>query len=164
MLSTRQQTFTLEELLKYDHIEDLVHDIVERRVNTLTCEGFIELQSWCAERGLEVKALQMDRDAVVELIATRNVIVQNRGLVDEKYIRTAPMTQFKPGEVRKLEVDDLFSALALLHRVVAETDRLAAERFQLTTVSLSPEFKTATSSSTGGMPDTKERGASTEAT
>ncbi len=144
MLSTRQQTLTLEELLKYERIEDLVHDIIERRVNALTYEGFLELQSWCAERGLEVQALQADGDAVVELIATRNVIAHNRGLVDEKYMRTAPKVRFKLGEVRELEVDDLFDAMALLNRVVAETDRLAAEKFQLSTVPLNLEAKTST--------------------
>jgi hypothetical protein len=134
MLSTRQQTLTLEELLKYDRIEELVHDIIERRVNALTYEGFLELQSWCGDRGLEIQVLPADRELVTELIATRNAITHNRGVVDEKYIRTVPSSSFSLGVTRNLQVDDLFSALATLHRVVAETDRLAAEKFQLPTV------------------------------
>ncbi len=164
MLSTRQQTLTLEELLRYDRIEDLVHDIIERRVNALTYEGFLELQSWCAERGLEVQVLQADGDAVVELIATRNVIAHNRGLVDEKYMRAAPKVRFNLGEVRELKVDDLFDALALLHRVVAETDRLAAEKFQLSTVPLNPETKTATTIAVDDNPTTDDHGAASEST
>lgn len=164
MLSTRQQTLTLEELLRYDRIEDLVHDIIERRVNALTYEGFVELQSWCAERGLEVQVLQADRDAVVELIATRNVIAHNRGLVDEKYMKTAPKARFSPGDVRTLEVDDLLGASALLHRVVAETDRLAAEKFQLSTIPLSPGPKTATSTSMGDKRAAEDHGSPSEPT
>lgn len=149
MLSTRQQTLTLEELLKYDRIEDLVHDVIERRVNALAYEGFNELQSWCAERGLEIQAAQKDRDAVVELIAARNVIAHNRSVVDEKYMRTTPTGRFSPGEVRKLEVDDFFGALTLLHRVVSETDHRAAEKFQLPTGPLHAAVKPAPSISEG---------------
>jgi hypothetical protein len=164
MLSTRQQTLTLEELLKYDRIEDLVHDIIERRVNALTYEGFSELQSWCAERGLEIQVPQAGRDAVVELIATRNVIAHNRGVVDEKYLRTAAKDRFSPGEVRKLEVDDLLSALSLLHRVVAETDHLAAEKFQLPTAPFQPVGNVAPSTSTADGPPAEDRAASSEPT
>lgn len=152
MLSTRQQTLTLEELLKYDRIEELVHDIIERRVNALTYEGFGELQSWCAERGLQIQVPPPHSDAVIELIATRNVIAHNRGLVDEKYLRTVPTPRFNLGEVRKLEVGDLLGALALLHRIVSETDLLAAEKFQLPTGPLHPKPKVATSSPTDDRP------------
>jgi|SRR3989304_2990892 len=139
MLSTSQRALTLEELLKYDRIEDLVHDIVERQVNDLAYEGFIQLRSWCEKRGLEVNVPDTDVDAVVELIATRNVIAHNRGLVDEKYLRAVPNPRFRLGEVRSIHVDDLFSALGLLNQVVAGTDRLAAEKFQLPTTPLSAD-------------------------
>lgn len=142
MLSTRQQTLTLEELLKYDRIEELVHDIIERRVNALTYEGFGELRSWCAERGLQIEVPAAHSDAVIELIATRNVIAHNRGVVDERYLRTVQNPRFGLGEVRKLEVDDLLSALALLHRIVAETDQCAAEKFRLPTGRLKPHAST----------------------
>jgi hypothetical protein len=131
MLSTRQQTLTLEELLKYERIEDLIHEVIEKRVNALAYEGFGELYSWCAERGLEIRVPELDRDAVVELIATRNVIAHNRGLVDEKYLRTVAQSRFSLGEVRKLHIDDLLGAQSLLHRAVAETDHAAVMKFQI---------------------------------
>lgn len=149
MLSTRQQTLTLEELLKYDRIEELVHAIIERRVTALAYEGFGDLQSWCAERGLQIQVPAGQSHAVIELIATRNVIAHNRGLVDEKYLRTVPSARFNLGEVRRLEVDDLLNALALLHRIVADTDRLAAEKFQLPTGLLKPQPRVASASSVG---------------
>jgi len=160
MLSTRQQTLTLEELLRYDRIEDLIHDIIEKRINALAYEGFGDLQAWCGERGIEIHVPKGHRDAVVELIATRNVIAHNRGLVDDKYVRAIRMSRFNSGEVRRLDVDDLFGALALLHRVVGETDRLAVEKFQLSTVPMNPEAGTATPVSTSDKPGGKEGEAS----
>lgn len=131
MLRTRQQTLTLEELMGYERIEDLVHDIIERRVNSLTYEGFIELQTWCSERGLEIRVNETDRDAVVELIAVRNVITHNRGIVDERYLRTVPGSTFSLADVRELDTDDLAQAQILLSGVVTETDEHAALKFDL---------------------------------
>ena len=136
MLSTRQQTLTLEELLSYDRIEDLVHDILERRINGLAYEGFIELQTWCAERGMEISVSQTDQVAVVEFFAIRNVIAHNRGVVDEKYVKATESKTFAIGTVRNVSVDDFFQAMSMFHRIVTETDRIAAEKFQLPKVLL----------------------------
>jgi hypothetical protein len=136
ILSTRQQTLALEEILKYQRIEDLVHDVIERKVNALSYEGFVELQSWCEERGIEIPVADRDREAVVELIATRNVIAHNRGMVDERYVQTAIGSGFSVGRKRDLEVDDLFNALQLFHRIVANADSAATRKFHIPTVPL----------------------------
>ncbi len=68
MLSTKQQAISLEDVLKHGSIEGLVHDVIERRVNTLSYDGFADLQKWCAERGIQIKVAPSKRDAVVELI------------------------------------------------------------------------------------------------
>jgi hypothetical protein len=41
ILNTRQQSLTLETLLKYDRIEDLVYDVTKRKVNSRSYEGFV---------------------------------------------------------------------------------------------------------------------------
>lgn len=136
MLSTSQQSLTLEELLKYGRIEDLVHDIIERKVNSLSYEGFDDLHAWCLDRGIPVQVPDPDRDAVVELIATRNVIAHNRGFIDEHYMRTVVSPRFQIGAARALEPADLFGALALLNRVVFATDEAALQKFGLNSVEI----------------------------
>jgi len=78
---------------------------------------------------------------VVELIATRNIIAHNRGVVDERYIRSVPSSGFQIGDSRTMEVDELFQALALLHRVVCETDEAAIQKFRLDSVSIAISTK-----------------------
>jgi len=131
MLSTSQQSLTLEELLKYGTIEELVHDVIERKVNALSYEGFTDLHAWCVDRGIPLNVSGQDRGAVVELIATRNAIAHNRGFVDDRYVRVVGTSRFAIGARRVLEVDDLFDALALLHRVVGDTDEVAIQKFGL---------------------------------
>jgi hypothetical protein len=100
MLSTGQQLLTFEELLKYERIEDLVHYVIEGKVNALSYQGFVDLQKWCTERGIQIRVSASRRPAVVELIATRNIIAHNRGLIDEGYIRAVRASKFQIGVCR----------------------------------------------------------------
>jgi hypothetical protein len=74
MLRTRQQTITLDELLGYERIQDLVHDVIERKVNSLSYEGFAALQEWCTERGIEINVPASKKETVIEMIGLQNFI------------------------------------------------------------------------------------------
>lgn len=50
-------------------------------------------------------------DTLIEIIATRNIITHNRGLIDEKYLRTVNCSDYKFGERRELEVEYFFYVL-----------------------------------------------------
>ncbi len=55
ILKTRQQSLTLDEILGHASIDDLVHSIIEARVNALSYEGFESLSAWCNDRGIPLK-------------------------------------------------------------------------------------------------------------
>jgi hypothetical protein len=150
MLSTKQQTVSLEEILKHTSLDDLIHDVIERRVTALSYEGFAEMQTWCAERGLDIHVSHAERPQLVELIATRNVIAHNRGCVDERYMKAVPGKRFVAGAVRALEVDDLFEAMRLLHSVVAATDAAVSSKFSLMRSPIPAEHKPTEPSAGGG--------------
>jgi len=131
MLSSRQRSVSLEMILKYDRMEDLLHAVIERKVTALSYEGFAELHTWCSERGLDIAVTEEQKAALVELIATRNVIAHSRGCIDDRYLFAVRATRFKWGDPRSLEVDDLFAAIRLLHAVVVSTDSSVADKFSL---------------------------------
>jgi hypothetical protein len=110
--------------------------VIERKVNSLSYEGFSALQKWCEEKGIQIKVPTARVLAVVEVIATRNIIAHNRGLVDERYIRAVRTSSFKIGNSRILDADDLFRAHALLNEVVFETDKAARNKFGLQAVEI----------------------------
>src|SRR5207249_416532 len=105
-------SLTPEELLKYGSIEELVHDVIARKVNSLSYEGFTELHAWCADRGIPLQASGQ---------------------------RIVGSPRFALGAHRALEVDDLFDALGILHRVVFETDEAAIQTFGLSSTTMVEE-------------------------
>jgi hypothetical protein len=136
MLSTRQQSLTLEEVLTYDRIEDLVRDVIERKVNSLSYEGFSDLQKWCTDRGIPISVPATRLAEVIELIATRNIIAHNRGIVDERYIRSVRHPSFPLGARRDLSVDYFYEAKNLLDKIVYNTDKSAQKKFALPKVQI----------------------------
>jgi hypothetical protein len=136
MLRTRQQTITLDELLGYERIQDLVHDVIERKVNSLSYEGFAALQEWCTERGIKINVPASKKETVIEMIATRNIIAHNRGFIDERYARAVAIPKSEIGSQRLLKVDYFFSAHWLLNDIVFKTDAAVSSKFGLPTVKI----------------------------
>jgi hypothetical protein len=140
LLRSKQQTLTLEEVLGHGSIEDLVHFIIESKVNSLSYEGFERMRDWCATRGIPlVAAADADFDKIVEFIATRNLIAHSRCRVDEKYLRTAGSNGQCLGDVRKIAVFDYFECVRVLSESVLATDAAAAAKFALDTGEISAE-------------------------
>jgi hypothetical protein len=54
MPKSKKQVLSFEEPLSFDRIEDLIQHVIERRVGSLSYEGFGALESWCAERGIGI--------------------------------------------------------------------------------------------------------------
>jgi len=142
ILSDRKQELTLGQILKFDSIEALSREIIEGKLNALSYEGFGELEAWCTQRSVPLLVPHGQRDRVVELIALRNIIVHNRGRVDERYRAAVPSSSAKVGAKREIEVDDLFGAVALLDAVVSTTDSAVAGKFRLSTVKIREEIQT----------------------
>jgi hypothetical protein len=136
MLRTRQQSITLDELLGYERIQDLVHDVIERKVNSLSYEGFAALQEWCTERGIQIEVPASQHETVIEVIATRNIIAHNRGFIDERYTRAVDVPKSRIGTHRLLSVDYFFGAYSLLSDAVFKTDTAARSKFGLPTVKI----------------------------
>jgi hypothetical protein len=135
ILSNRQQTLTIEYVLQFPTKEELITDLIETKVNSLSYKGFADLVTWFKERGIPLSVNEESMPKIVELIATRNIIVHNRGRVDSKYFRGNPSTIYPTGSIRTLDVDYFFEAIGLLNSLVAMTDPKIVKKFSLATLS-----------------------------
>jgi hypothetical protein len=142
LLRSKQQTLSLEQILNHSSIEELLHFIIESRVNSLSYEGFERMRDWCATRGIPlITEGEADYAKIVEFIATRNLIAHSRCRVDEKYIRTVVSSERSVGGVREISVDDYFECVRVLSRSVAQADAGVAAKFDLDTVTVATEHE-----------------------
>lgn len=141
IFSDSKPELTLGRILQFDSIQAFSRAVIEGKVNALSYEGFRALEAWCTQRSIPLVVPPGGHDRVVELVALRNIIVHNRGYVDERYRTAVPSSSTEVGLKRKIEVDDLFGAVALLRAIVEATDTGVTSKFRLSTVNIRDEIR-----------------------
>jgi hypothetical protein len=131
ILRTREQNLTIEYVLQFTSIQELTNEIIEGKINSLSYEGFSALQAWCRKKQIPLAVRENIRENVVELIATRNTIIHNRGRIDDKYLRTVKNSKTRKGEKREIAVGEYFEAEEMLGSIVIATDHAAAAKYGL---------------------------------
>ena len=140
ILSGRKQEISIGYILSFNSIESLTQDIIEAKVNSLSYDEFGEIEEWCNGRGIPLLVPDGERDRVVELIATRNLIVHNRAVVDDRFKKAVTSSPFDVGKQRTLEIDDFLDGLDLLNRIVTVSDGAIAGKFSLLRTEISTEL------------------------
>ena len=118
ILSSSDRSLSTEYVLQFDNMNDFLNDLIENRVTSLAYLGFKKLHSWCTDRGIEIQGKKYDIDAIVEVIATRNIIVHNRSAVDKRYKMSVPSSSLELGSTRSVSPDYFFDALEIIRDVV----------------------------------------------
>jgi len=131
ILSDSKHDLDIKTILDHSSIDSLVYDLAERKVSGLSYSGFEDLQSWCNTHGIALTVPAGKRDEVIELIATRNVIAHNRGVIDQKYLGIVKAPRFKADERRTLHSYELFTAIGLLCQIIEAAHGAVASKFGL---------------------------------
>ncbi|WP_133297957.1 hypothetical protein [Paenibacillus paeoniae] len=139
ILHNKQPTILIEQILKADSIDALLKETIESKVSELSNKGFGNIEEWCISKGIPLAVDKEDKMKIVESIAIRNIIVHNRCIVDEKYIKAVPDSKFLVGSLRELEVNDLYNMINTLTKLVTETDNKSIEKFSLTRTKINKE-------------------------
>lgn len=134
ILKSKESSLSLDTVLGFDSMEELVRHVIERKVTALTYQGYVELQDWAAGKGIPLAST--NTAAISELVALRNIIIHNRGVVDEKYLRYVPNCPFAIGAIRNIEVEEFSLAIGVLDEAVQEIDAAVASKFGLATAPL----------------------------
>lgn len=127
-----QESIRIDYLMSFESREDLIEDLVDRKVADLSYGGFNSLNQWIEDRmGIRLEFEESFQSDIVELLETRNAIVHNRGCVGAKYLRLVNNSRFQLGAVRRLVVDDVLNALGALNEFASVVDSMVAEKFGL---------------------------------
>lgn len=131
ILINNQPTISISQVLKANSIDVLIQEVIESKVGALANKGFGHIEEWCISNGIPVTVINDLKLDIVEFIAIRNIIVHNRCIVDEKYRKAVPNTEFKVGELRRLNVDVLYHAINTLGDIVSKTDFNSVNKYNL---------------------------------
>jgi hypothetical protein len=126
------ETVRLDAILKHGSMEDLVHDLAERRVNQLSYQGMRDLAAYLSERlGFELFSQSEHLERAIRIVESRNIIVHNRGRVSELFCSRVPNLPVVVGQPLELDTDQIFEDLEFLTLSVNDADTRAIRKFKL---------------------------------
>lgn len=88
MFGSSEHAFTLNELMKFNTIDEARHILIERKIDSLMAEG---IEGWekrleKSDIGITVRTTVQDWNSVREIFARRNIFVHNESKVNHRYL------------------------------------------------------------------------------
>jgi hypothetical protein len=142
---TRPETMKSGEMVRIDAVlehktmEDLIAALAARRVHDLSYQGMASLTTYLDSRlGFNLFTDEGISAEVVRIVETRNLIVHNRGVVNEIFASRMPSLRLQIGEQIKLGAAT--NDVELLEQAVYDMDARAATKFRLPRPAAKIEF------------------------
>ena len=134
-LRSKEQV-TLEDVLKHPSLQEFIDWQVEERVSRLAFRGFGEIAEYVRQRlGVELIQSAETRKRIIRAIATRNVLVHQRGIADSRYLEALRSTEadinVSSGERLSGEEIDHFEAMSSELESVRDVDKRVSDKFAL---------------------------------
>jgi hypothetical protein len=126
------ETVRLDAVLKHSTMADLVHELAERRVNQLSYQGMRDLAAYVSDRLGFVMFVDADKlNNAFRIIESRNLIVHNRGIVNELYLSRVGSSPAPLGVPIPMDPNRVLDDLEFLEAAVRDIDARAAAKFGL---------------------------------
>jgi hypothetical protein len=122
-------------IMEHSSMDELITAILERRVYELSYKGLDDLCGELSKKlGIGLFFDDQQKGEAVRLVGIRNLLVHNRGIVNEKFKRDNPKSTEKVGNSVRLAVKENSAAMIFLINWIADLDVRLIEKFGLPTV------------------------------
>ena len=128
------ETVRLDIILQHQTMDDLISELVERRVHQLSYQGMQDVSEYVADRlGFELFTTKKALGRAIQIIEFRNLFVHNRGVANQRFV--SRNTNFKARLGQRIQLTPKFIAAecSFLHLSAYDIDQRAAGKFGLPT-------------------------------
>ena len=121
----------VSQVLQHDSIRDLVRELAQRKVDSLSYSSFADLAEFFSERFRLAIAPDETLSKIVEAIEIRNISVHNRCVINEKYVSRLGLAHDCIGKRRALGIEYLDLLLPMFCHSVRSLDGAARKKLGL---------------------------------
>ncbi|MCX6897762.1 MAG: hypothetical protein NT105_03600 [Verrucomicrobia bacterium] len=131
MLRTDEK-IAYKEILDFSSMDDLVSNLAERKIHRLSYSSLEDLvHTLDQQHGIVLFEKPEDLRRGSILVAQRNLIAHNRGVVNRLFKKLVPECPLEIGVLLELEFDDVNDGIDFLAHAVVRIDTAAISKFQL---------------------------------
>lgn len=134
ILKSSKDTENLEDILSFNSIDDLRKFIIEKKMRTLFYKGLEDVEKFFNHR-LGLSLFEDQGRDINKLIKRRNIIVHNRGKINDEIIELEPeLKEFKGQDLEiHFQFEELYNISQLLNNMAVDIDVKLAKKFKLKT-------------------------------
>ena len=134
-------TEKLEVILGFDSMDSLIDHLAEKKVHDLAYAGLTKLNGvLLSEMGFELFPLEEDLKRAVLVVETRNIIVHNRAIVNDIYLKRTGADWIKKGDRDHVGLLCTVRCLRFLAAAAIDIDQRVATKYNLDTAALCEEL------------------------
>jgi hypothetical protein len=112
-----------ETVLQLGGQKQIVSHLAEMEVEELLYKGFPEVVDYFDKKfSINLNALTVPAEQVVEILATRNIHVHNRGMVSRRYLQCLKKSTLKIGTYKSITKEYLRDSINLISKIVEFID------------------------------------------
>ena len=132
-----KETETLDFILSYDSIEELILAISEKKVEELFYKGINDIQKFFDTRlGVQIFKDDIKKNNINLLIKQRNLAVHDRGKISKELVKDFPEYDFTEGEILTFKYGYISEVNAFLNDFAIDLDIELCEKFDLETITV----------------------------
>lgn len=125
------ETVKIDEILKYDTMEEFVKELTERKVSELSYSSFDDLFDFF-DKKLKIKIIdEGNKGFIREAIETRNISTHNDCVINKRYISKLSLDEKLLGCKKVIQARDLAKIERILYENVKEIDTKLINKFKI---------------------------------
>jgi hypothetical protein len=130
-----QEQVVMQDVLAHQSLDEFIRWAADRKVTSLSYSGIGEISDYFQRRaGLMLVQNQDHWPQLVDSVAIRNLLVHNRGIVDQRFLAGTKKSRAMVGTPLELDQARAFELLDQVYAVALDLDRRAVNKFRLPTV------------------------------
>ena len=122
----------LDFILSFDTIEEMRNAIAEKKIEKLFYGSFNDINKFFLHNlGIEIFSSQDELEIMESLCRKRNLIVHNRGIINNEFLKKYSDLPFKVGDVLLFTFDSILEGNTVLFQLAHSIDEQVALKFEL---------------------------------
>lgn len=114
---------TADVVLNLNNKEEIIQHLADREIEDLQYKSITDVIKYFDKKfKITLGAERVPDGKVAEIVATRNIHVHNKGIVNQRYLQFAPSNEFRAGDYRHVNRKYLIASFSLLRRVAKYMD------------------------------------------
>lgn len=127
-----KETERLDFILDFNNIDQLRKAITDKKIQQLFYAGIDKIELYFRERlGVEIFESTEEKHDFSQAIKSRNLIVHNRGLVTNEFLKETALEGLKIGEMIHMSYQNLSRLNVAVNNFAVRLDEKLIEKFQL---------------------------------